>query len=110
MTDQKEKPAPTLADSLLRYTYNPLFQKHLDRTGKLRELLLTARKFYLDDGMSAFVADLADYAYQENLSEDRRSRWLESLRISARPPHQVTWIEFDLRARMRRHAKIQEGY
>jgi hypothetical protein len=79
----------TLANLLLREAYrpkSPLYGAGLQRS------LIAARRFVLDDGMAAFMADLSTVPFQ--VAHVRRPAVLDSLRHGARLPHAVTWIEF----------------
>lgn len=94
--------AETLHDMVYRETF---------KTGgsvALRGLLQSARRFVLDEGMSGFLSDLSFYAFKTGLgvAEHERRRVVcdivDGMRVAARAPFSVTWIEFDMRAMRRR--------
>jgi len=64
--------------------------------GDLKQMIFQARRFVLDDGMSGFLGDIASMAFQAK-GNDRQQRAIESMRVGARLPHHLTWIEYDLR-------------
>lgn len=94
------KTAPTLADALLRQTFTPPFRR-LDKENWFRRHINEARRFVLDDAMSAFSADLA-YANFKFMGRHaaRDQAIMDGLRILSRLPHKVTWIELNLKARV----------
>jgi hypothetical protein len=73
-----------------------------------RERLIRARKFVLDEGMSAFLADLSNAAiyeavrHQEQDGGDATMVLMDGARRMAHAPFPTTWIEYDCRARRRR--------
>lgn len=96
------KDSPTLADGMIRRLTHRSYRQGLDKGGWLMRHLLESRKFVLDREMSAFTADLAYAALGQYRHPGRDNAFMESLRVGARAPHKITWIEFDLPARMRR--------
>lgn len=58
--------------------------------------VLHARKFVLDDAMSAYLADLGHSFWHGGLR--KRICMLENARHMARLPHPITWIEFNYAA------------
>lgn len=92
---------PTLIDALLRQTFKPEFRA-MDAKGWLRKHLLEARRFVLDDAMSAFMADLAYSSLPKVRNAKRDQAVIDGMRTLARLPHRVTWVEFNMRARIRR--------
>ena len=74
----------------------------------LRRALRDARRFVLDDGMSSFLGELSTQAFvKPHLTPEVVHRMAEHLRYGARLPFETTWIEYDLRAALRRsHALI----
>ena len=68
--------------------------------GSIRDLLLCARKFVLDDSMSAYLADLTNAAFAA--SPQRAVEMVDGARKLARLPHPVTWIEYNCLARRKR--------
>src|SRR5215471_3376755 len=63
---------------------------------ELRKRLYTARRFVLDDSMSAFLADVSCVAFKTKTT-NLRKRAIEAMRTGARLPHKYTWIEYNLR-------------
>lgn len=94
--------APTLADSLIRESFRPEWKKHIDPHNRMRPLLLEARKFVLDDSMSAFMADLAYASLLTTNNPTKANILLDGMRSMARLPHKITWIEFNSNAKMTR--------
>lgn len=97
------KAAPTLADAALRETFRP----HSGVAAAARGPLTAARRFVLDDGMSAFLADISFAAFIAK--PNKMIAIAEDIRRSARLPHAVTWIEFNARARRRRIIEQKYG-
>ena len=95
------KDPPTLADALLGETFKPYYRQS-DPEGWMRTHLLQARKFVLDKSMSAFMADLAYASLPAVRNAKRDQEVLDGMRTLARLPHKVTWIEFDMTARIKR--------
>ena len=92
----------------------------------LRQKLFQAKRFVLDESMSRFLADLyiaafvrkgkhvefsmSSKVYDTSWADGKSQRHLiEQLRISARLPHAVTWIEYDRRAECKRQHEIIEN-
>ncbi len=104
------KPAPTLLDELYRATFNYSAKRRgigfVDQPEHLRRHLSDARKFVLDDKMSAFLADLSSAAFMDKKRSKKSAelvyRLVDQLRISARLPHKLTWIEFNFAVASRR--------
>lgn len=94
----------TLADLVLRETYRP---RSPLASGEMRRALTTARRFVMDEGMSAFMADIAQVPF--HVPPVRRPEVLDTLRHGARLPHSATWIEFDGRAFRAELLKIMDG-
>jgi hypothetical protein len=98
------KKHPTLADAMLielnRYRSNDM----IDAKGLQRDII-SARKFVLDDEMSAFCADLA-YAplVLNNMTNHlaRNCAAVDYMRRGARLPHSLMWIEFNMSVRVKR--------
>jgi hypothetical protein len=118
-----KKAPPTLADRIYEATHRgdiPWMHQPL----LLRQKLFQAKRFVMDERMSAFMADLATAAFipknlQTKVLADGRSSWLarpgsyklaEQMRIGARLPHAVTWVEYNLFAeRCRYHQLIKSA-
>jgi hypothetical protein len=98
------KPGPTLIDSLYRASFrNELLMNWKSNAG-MREALMGARRFILDDDMSEFLGELGTAAFARKPDGIRRSL-AENLRVSARMPHKSIWLEYNLR---RCQARSQE--
>jgi hypothetical protein len=104
-----KRPPDTLADLLYRAT----FSKDQPRIGglvdppRLRKRLMDARRYVLDDGMSAFLSDLASVAFYRHHGSKMIVRMCEQIRISARLPHPAVWIEYNLQAALRRIKELR---
>jgi hypothetical protein len=103
----------TLMDMVLRESYTKIFRMW-DKTSWFQRTILEARRFVLDDEMSAMTADLAFAGAAEHLGKAATPRtmrditsFLESIRTSSRLPYPVTWIEFSMRERSRRRDEIK---
>src|SRR5262252_1629924 len=95
------KLAPTLADAVIRERLRGRWDR-VDPGQWFPKKVAEARKFVLDDKMSAFMADLA-YASLEACSSQYKSELLmDSMRMSARAPFPTTWIEYAFRPRAER--------
>jgi hypothetical protein len=95
-------------DQVIRETLRPdtILKRGLSRNmAELRATLHSARKFVLDESMSAFMADLASVPFAA-VTPERRPDIMESLRHGARLPHQTTWIEYDTLAFRRRLIEV----
>jgi hypothetical protein len=87
------KHLPTLADACIATALN---KRMGGLQPELRHLLLgiaDARKFVLDQQMSAYLADLSVSFWRGG--HRKRNIMLENARQMARLPHPVTWIELD---------------
>lgn len=73
-----------------------------------RDRLMSARKFVLDDAMSAHIADLTNAPF---IGHDRLfiAQVADGARRMARLPHPVTWIEYNCRARKARTEAEYQG-
>lgn len=97
----------TLADDLIREWSSKKYRTRVDLQGWVPRQVALARKFSLDDEMSAFMADLA-YASMPSLHSPRRvAQWLDGLRVMSRLPHDLTWIEYDMK---KRAARSRDAY
>jgi hypothetical protein len=85
--------APTLIDQLYAMTFGkpvPAWQSNK----LMRSALTQARRFILDDGMAAFMADIT--CASVNKRTQRLSHKAEhQARAAARLPHAVCWFEYD---------------
>lgn len=71
----------------------------VDHPQMLRRHLRDARKFTLDDAMSSFLVDLSSAAFMK-YDNDRpikkaAYRLVDQMRIQARLPHALTWVEYN---------------
>jgi len=105
-----------LIDQLYRGTFDKRYGNP-----DLRRSLQEARRFVLDDGMTAFLIDLvwhsmmfgrvfrqARHGQQPNMKAvgKRVFRALDNMRYFSRLPHRVTWVEFSAEAFSRRQLAI----
>jgi hypothetical protein len=84
----------TLADEVIKYTYDKrcMMGYMTGRTaGDIRDTMIRAHRFVLDNRMSSFMADLSVSVYK---TVDK-ARVLDSMRYSALLPHDVTWVEWN---------------
>jgi hypothetical protein len=100
------KKFPTLFDKLYASTFakdshHPAFFRHQE----LRQKIFSARRFTLDTGMSGFLGDLSSTAFRAR-NRATQDRAIEAMRMGARLPHKITWIEYNLRECFKR---IQEN-
>src|SRR5262249_49218854 len=95
--------SPTLADDLFRMTFNKRFRADMPDS-PLQSLMRSARRFVLDDSMSSFLADLGSAAFTKNLPKN--PALLDQMRIGARAPHALTWVEFDLHRYLTRAGEL----
>lgn len=72
--------------------------KHRSKLGykDTAQKIFAARRFTLGDDMSEFLGDLASAAFQSKSMEGRLQA-IEAMRMGARLPHPLTWVEYDLR-------------
>src|SRR5262249_26438650 len=103
----QHKEFPTLADALvatMRGVSTTLVRKRLGpEFVEQHELILKipyARKFVLDEKMSAYLCDLGQSIQRGGLR--KRITAIENARHQARLPHALTWIEFDSPAYLER--------
>jgi hypothetical protein len=89
---------PTLIDMLYQSSFRKQPLLSMVHVEAWRSLLKTARRFVIDDPMSSFMGELATRAFvRPNMSVQARNKTIEHLRMSARLPASVTWIEYNLR-------------
>lgn len=105
------KSAPTLIDHLYRASFSN--ERNLGWTDNSlwRDALRRAKRFVLDDEMSTFLGELGTMAFVRSrmfgqkwkdkpellAHEAIRNRMAENLRMGARLPSEITWIEYNLR-------------
>jgi len=95
------KHAPTLADALIRELQKPLYRRS-KRYAALASNIASARKFMLDDNMSAFMADLAYASLLTCRNTDKAHMLMNGMRQMARLPHDLIWIEYNFHAKAHR--------
>jgi hypothetical protein len=105
------KPA-TLADILYRASFNKTRNRGWTDNAKWRDALRRAKKFVIDDEMSIFMGELSTAAFmREKMSPAARFKIIEHLRMGARLPGEVTWIEYNLRkAQARSHELLGKPF
>lgn len=89
----------SLANAILRESFRPRSVMQTIQTrpmDEVRRAITTARRFRLDDRMSAFMADLSTVPFR--VDNIRRPAVLDSLRNGAKLPFERMWIEFSGRA------------
>jgi len=92
------KNAPTLADTLYRLSYRNEHIHGWSSNAAWRDALRRAKKFVLDDEMSVFLGELGSRAFvRENMTVKSRNKTVDHLRMGARLPSEITWIEYNLR-------------
>ena len=101
------KPAPTLIDELYRYSFKNTRQPFWANNANMRQALQSARRFVLDEGMATLLGELSTAAFMKANRPGIAGRLADQLRYSARLPHNVTWVEFPLRAVLTTAAKAR---
>ena len=91
---------------MIREWARPIYRP-IDRNNWLATHIAQARKFVLDESMSAFMADLSYVSLNACRTVAKRQHLVESMRKLARLPHAITWLEFDKQAHRRR---VKEFY
>lgn len=97
------KSAPTFIDEVIRESYRDKFIP-----ASYRDRLIRARKFILDESMSAFLADLSNAAISEAYKHhdtdhgEAMYNLMHGARRMAKAPFPITWIEYDCVARRKR--------
>lgn len=92
-----KKEFPTLFDKLysscfVKSKHHPAFFSNQE----LRQKIFSARKFTLDKDMSGFLGDLASTAFHAK-TRAAQDKAIEAMRMGARLPHKITWVEYGLR-------------
>jgi hypothetical protein len=115
-----KKAAPTLIDTLYRASFRNERNSGWTENAKWRDALRRAKKFVLDDEMSTFLGELGTQAFVNAEPTDEefasgkiaerkvnvRNRMIEHLRMGARLPGEVTWIEYNLRNCQKRSQEL----
>jgi len=122
-----KKNAPTLRDMIYRLSFKNEPMLGVVSNAALRERLLAARPFVLDEKMSGFLGELATRAFVPHLGRPdvpqdvesdiykfrvaRMIQQAEAMRVSARLPHKSIWVEYHLReANTRSHGLLQQPF
>jgi len=104
------KRPPTLIDRLYRSSFAKQTMPGWMSNQAMRERLVAARRFVLDDGMSSFLADLAVAGFKTPdgglLSGRLSAKLVDQMRVSARSPHKLVWVEYNLRAETTRASEL----
>lgn len=98
----------TLFDDVYRATFSPVSARKIgfvDQPVQLRADLREARRFVLDDAMSAFLVDLSTAVFMGKLDKIVL-RMTEQMRVLARLPFHRTWIEHSSGATTRRSVEL----
>jgi len=80
---------PTLADAFIKEWSRPIYQRVGNPMFLVRSLA-AARKFVLDEAMSAYLADLAWASLITTENPHKSNILMESLRQATRLPHKIT--------------------
>jgi hypothetical protein len=97
---KKDQDYPTLIDRIYAGTFEKETGEGPSRVST-RQMLYQARRFSLDDGMSSFLTDLSTTAFMGRLWEHRLAA-VEAMRVGARAPFPLTWVEYNLKATIAR--------
>lgn len=88
----------TLFDKVMSSCFTPGEQPGaFFSSNELKQKLFQARRFVLDDDMSAFLGDLSSVAFKRANNKESQKHIIEAMRTGARLPHKLTWIEYNLR-------------
>ena len=100
--------APTLIDTLYRASFRPDPVSGWRSNADMRHALKSARRFVVDDRMGAFMAELSNESFLKvGIGNPMVHRIADSLRVSARLPHESIWIEYPLRAYQHRAHELR---
>lgn len=97
--------APTMIDTIYRISFSKQ-PTGWRSNAVMREHLMNARRFVLDDDMSSFLGDLTSAAFAKHKGKPIMLKMIDGLRVSARLPHHCTWIEYNLRRCQKRSAEL----
>ena len=108
----------TLIDRLYRTSFRPEAVNGWKSNSDMRRALEGARRFVVDDPMSAFMAELANEAFIKSVNIKNEGfvatklsmKILDSLRASARLPHDAIWIEYALHPYQTRSQQLRLVY
>ena len=109
---------PTLIDSIYQLACQKEQHWGWVSNSAMRRALFSARRFVLDDEMSAFLGNLATEAFIAKKADGIDGAAIgktppsmvaaaEQMRISARAPHHATWVEFNLRKSLQRSQEVK---
>lgn len=102
------KPAPTLIDEVYRASFRAETNFGWRSNSAMRHALEGTRRFMCDESMAAFMAELSNEAFiRTTFNGPLAARIADSLRVSARLPHESIWIEYPLRAYQVRSHEIR---
>jgi hypothetical protein len=103
------KPAPTLIDEVYRASFRNETNPGWRNNATMRHALEGARRFTMDEPMARFMAELANESFLRSTTFDSplAVRIADSLRVSARLPHESIWIEYPLRAYQYRSCELR---
>lgn len=101
---------PTLADAAIHEAGRSHYGRRSGVSKLLAKRIAAAHKFSLDDATSAFMSDLGNASYMLDLSGNdadhadvaKNISIIEQVRVAARAPFPLTWIEYNSRALMQR--------
>ena len=108
--DKNKALEASLADGVVWESYQvPSFFPTVTKRSMadLRAAMHQARKFRLDDAMSAFLADLASRPFSGEVTP-KKLQILDSMRHSARLPFPKTWVEYNNHAFRFRLVEVAE--
>jgi hypothetical protein len=104
---KKKSRAETLIDTFYQASF-------LDDPGSgwinpklMRNKLREARRYVLDEGMSRFLADLATASFTNKANAAVCASLCDQMRISARLPHRLMWVEYNLKEQIKRLNEIR---
>jgi hypothetical protein len=92
---------------MIREWLKPICRQIESSPNWVQNSVARARKFVLDDDMSAFLADLSNASMRTCGTFSKAKMLTESLRSQARLPHALTWIEYNKR---RYRARLDQEY
>ena len=104
---------------LIDRLYRDTFSKRQNNPG-LRDNLINARRFVMDDTMTEFLTDLVFETFNGRLLgqeqrgrvinwpniQKRTSKMLDEMRHFSRLPHRITWVEYSHQAAIRRMLQL----
>jgi len=100
------KASPTLADAMIREWSRPDYRV-IDPNNWIATHIAKARKFVLDNSMSAFMADLGYQSFNGCRTTKKKIELIEGMRRMSRLPHALTWIEFN---KLEHRRRVKEVY